>query len=48
MNSTGKIVLVVLTVIYVVSPIDALPGPMDDLLVMLVTVLLTQKKKTIE
>ena len=35
MNNFFKVVLVVLIVAYVVSPIDLVPGPVDDALLIL-------------
>lgn len=35
MNQKMKILLAIITVLYVVSPIDALPGPIDDLILIL-------------
>ena len=35
MNGIFKFMLIVLTIIYVVSPVDLCPGPVDDFLVIL-------------
>ena len=35
MNQTLKGILIGLVMLYIVSPLDAMPGPMDDLLVTL-------------
>lgn len=35
MSKFGKVVLIGLIMLYVVSPIDAFPGPIDDLIVTL-------------
>ena len=35
MNDMTKIILLVLIMLYVVSPIDLCPGPIDDLIVVL-------------
>ena len=35
MNDTMKGMLIVLVVLYVISPIDLCPGPVDDLIVVL-------------
>lgn len=37
-----------LVVIYVISPIDVVPGPIDDVLLLLVTVASNYKRKVIE
>lgn len=36
MNGIMKGMLIVLVLLYVVSPVDACPGPVDDLIVLLV------------
>ncbi|MBP7187274.1 MAG: hypothetical protein KBA55_11020 [Ruminococcus sp.] len=35
MNNTGKIIIALLVLVYVLSPNDLAPGPIDDILVML-------------
>jgi hypothetical protein len=49
MNQTLKGILIGLVMLYIVSPFDAMPGPMDDLLVTLLgyvgTRMITGKKK---
>ena len=35
MNNVGKFILTVLMILYVVSPVDACPGPIDDILVII-------------
>lgn len=35
MNDIGKGMLIVLVILYIVSPIDLFSGPVDDLLVLL-------------
>lgn len=35
MNSTVKVMLVILLVIYVLSPVDLCPGPIDDIILLL-------------
>ncbi len=51
MNQTLKGILIGLVMLYIVSPFDAAPGPMDDLLVTLLgyigTKMLTGSKKNI-
>lgn len=37
MNNFGKFLLTVFMIIYVVSPIDACPGPIDDIFVIIIT-----------
>ena len=37
MNGFGKFLLTMLCIIYVVSPLDLCPGPIDDILVILLT-----------
>ena len=36
MNNSMKGLLLVLMILYVISPVDLCPGPIDDLLVMLI------------
>lgn len=36
MNGAAKGMLIVLVVLYIVSPVDLCPGPVDDLIVLLV------------
>ena len=43
MSRAAQIVLIILTIIYVVSPIDFFPGPIDDIIVVLMS-LATQKR----
>ena len=38
MNKIMKILLVIFMVVYVVSPIDAMPGPVDDLILLLLSI----------
>ena len=38
MENTVKIILVVLGLIYIISPVDFVPGPIDDMLVLLLAV----------
>lgn len=35
MNGVMKGMLIMLVILYVVSPLDAMPGPVDDLIVIL-------------
>ena len=48
MNGFLKIIFLMLVVIYVISPIDMVPGPIDDVLLLLVTVASNYKRKVIE
>lgn len=43
MNGFTKFVIVMVVVIYVVSPIDLLPGPIDDVIVMLLSAVAMSK-----
>ena len=36
MGDFGKGVFVILMVLYIISPVDACPGPIDDLIVLLI------------
>ncbi len=35
MNNTGKILLIVFVILYIISPLDFAPGPLDDLMVLM-------------
>ena len=35
MNSFGKFLITIFVILYVVSPVDACPGPIDDIIVIL-------------
>ncbi len=37
MNGIGKVLMVVLVALYVISPIDLVPGPVDDFIVILLS-----------
>ena len=39
MDNTGKIILLVALVLYIVSPIDLAPGPIDDAILGLIGVI---------
>lgn len=43
MNGVTKGMLIVLVIIYVISPVDFVPGPVDDFIVILMA-LASQKK----
>lgn len=36
MSGVGKGMILVLMILYIVSPIDACPGPIDDLIVLII------------
>ena len=36
MSDIGKGMILVLMILYIVSPIDACPGPIDDLIVLII------------
>ena len=36
MNSVAKGMILVLMILYVLSPVDACPGPIDDIIVVLI------------
>ena len=38
MNQKMKILLAIFVVLYVVSPVDAMPGPIDDLILILLNI----------
>ena len=37
MNILGKVLLLVLVIAYVISPIDLCPGPIDDIIILVLT-----------
>ena len=43
MNGVIKAGLIIFTLLYVLSPIDFMPGPIDDLLVIILQVVLQNK-----
>lgn len=45
MNQITKVLLLVFMVIYVISPIDAVPGPIDDLIVILLSMAAQRKMR---
>jgi uncharacterized membrane protein YkvA (DUF1232 family) len=48
MNGIAKGMIIVLVILYVVSPVDLAPGPIDDLIVMLLGVAAMSGKKRLE
>ena len=45
MNQKMKIVLIILAALYVVSPVDVMPGPVDDLIVLLLSLAAQRRPK---
>lgn len=43
MGKLGKVFIVIVMLIYILSPVDAVPGPIDDVLVGLLGVAMTKK-----
>lgn len=43
MNTTTKIIIIVVMLAYIVSPIDIAPGPIDDLIVGLIGLASTKR-----
>ena len=33
MGKIGKIIVILIAVIYIISPVDGMPGPIDDIIV---------------
>lgn len=48
MNGVMKGMILVLMILYIVSPIDASPGPVDDIIVLLIGLAATKGRKTLE
>ena len=43
MDNTSKIIFIILAIVYIISPVDLCPGPIDDIIVFLVS--LAQARK---
>lgn len=48
MNDVMKGMIIILMILYVVSPIDVCPGPIDDIIVLLLGVAATKGRNSIE
>ncbi len=48
MRGLVKGIILVLMVIYIISPIDACPGPIDDIIVLLIGIAATKGNKVLE
>lgn len=48
MNGVAKGMILVLMILYIVSPIDACPGPIDDIIVLLIGLAATKGRKALE
>lgn len=48
MNGVMKGMILVLMILYIVSPIDACPGPVDDIIVLLIGLAATKGRKALE
>lgn len=48
MSDVAKGIIIVLMILYIVSPIDACPGPIDDILVLLIGLAATKGNRAIE
>ncbi len=48
MNNLGKGMILVLMILYIVSPIDACPGPIDDLIVLMIGLAASKGMKEIQ
>lgn len=42
-NAGWKWLLIIICVLYVISPVDAVPGPVDDFIAVIVTALINKK-----
>lgn len=47
MNGIIKGMIIALMVVYIVSPIDACPGPMDDIIVLLIGLAAQKRLNTV-
>lgn len=43
MGKIGKIIVILIAVIYIISPVDGMPGPIDDIIVALVGIIMSKK-----
>lgn len=48
MNDVMKGMMIILMILYVISPIDACPGPIDDFIVILLCMAAKKGQKAIE
>ncbi len=48
MNGVVKGMILVFMILYIVSPVDACPGPIDDLIVLLIGLASTKGQELIE
>ncbi|MBR4607389.1 MAG: hypothetical protein IKO41_14335 [Lachnospiraceae bacterium] len=48
MNNSMKAVLLIFVIFYIVSPVDACPGPIDDIIVTLLYLAAGKSRKSIE
>lgn len=48
MSGVMKGMLLTLMVLYIVSPIDACPGPIDDIIVLVIGIAATKSRKALE
>lgn len=48
MSKFGKVILIGLIMLYIVSPIDAVPGPIDDLIIGLIGYAAMKKRRVEE
>ena len=48
MSDVGKGMILVLMILYIVSPIDACPGPIDDLIVLFIGIAARKGMNAIE
>lgn len=48
MSGVMKGMILVLMILYIVSPIDACPGPIDDIIVLLIGIAATKGREVLE
>ena len=48
MNGVVKGMILVLVILYALSPVDACPGPVDDLIVLIIGFIATKRRNSIE
>lgn len=48
MNDVMKVMILAFMILYIVSPLDACPGPLDDLIVLMICVAARKGLETVE
>lgn len=43
MNDSTKMILVIFAILYFISPVDAMPGPIDDIIIVIATMIANKR-----